>query len=60
MIKINVTVLGGIGAFVGFLFGGPYGAALGYGIGQTIRFDLSGTETGAALRDFRDVARGSQ
>ena len=50
MIKINVTVLGGIGAFVGYLFGGPYGAAIGYGIGQTVRLDLSGTQTGAALR----------
>ena len=46
VIKIQVTVL----ALVGHLFGGPYGAAIGYGIGQTVRLDLSGTQTGAALR----------
>jgi hypothetical protein len=50
VIKIQVTVLGGLGALVGYLFGGPYGAAIGYGIGQTVRLDLSGTQTGAALR----------
>src|ERR1700685_2377279 len=27
MIKIQVTVLGGLGALVGYLFAGPYGAA---------------------------------
>lgn len=53
--KIKITWLGVFDSAVGAIFWGPYGAAIGYGIGQTVRFDgdrwqsLFGGEFGTTL-----------
>jgi hypothetical protein len=52
MIHFKLTALGGIGALIGYMFGGPYGAAIGYGIARSIRFDMRGTQIGDALTDW--------
>jgi len=50
--RITVSALGVVGAIVGGLFWGPFGAAVGYGVGQTVRFDWwRGSRTEAAIRE---------